>query len=150
MLKRGISVALATDGPGSNNSQDMLETLKFAACLQKVGTLDPTALLPGDVLKMACHNGARAFGQADLGRLAPGLKADVVLVDLDSPRMQPVLSVPSALVYNANGGDVDTVIVDGRILMQGKQVVCVDEKALLKECRQAAHRLLQRAGVTTK
>jgi 5-methylthioadenosine/S-adenosylhomocysteine deaminase len=148
MLKRGISVALATDGPGSNNSQDMLETLKFTACLQKVGTLDATALLPGDVLTMACQYGAQAFGQTELGQLAPGFKADVVLVDLDSPRMQPVLSVPSALVYNANGGDVDTVIVDGRILMQGKRVVCLDEAALLKECRAAAHHLLQRAGVT--
>jgi 5-methylthioadenosine/S-adenosylhomocysteine deaminase len=147
MLKRGIPVALATDGPGSNNSQDMLETLKFAACLQKVGTLDPTALLPADVLSMACHHGARAFGQDNLGRLEAGLKADVVLVDLDSPRMQPVLSVPSALVYNANGGDVDTVIVDGRILMQGKRVVCLDERALLEECRQSARRLLKRAGV---
>lgn len=148
MLKRGIPVALASDGPGSNNSQDMLETLKFTACLQKVGTLDPTALLPGDVLNMACHFGARAFGQDDLGRLAPGGKADVVVVDLDSPRMQPVLSVPSALVYNANGGDVDTVIVDGRVLMQNKQVVCLDEPALLKECRAASRQLLQRAGVT--
>ncbi len=147
MLKRGITVALATDGPGSNNSQDMLEVLKFAACLQKVGTLDATALLPADALKMACAGGARAFGQDDLGRLEVGLKADVVLVDLDSPRMQPILSVPSALVYNANGGDVDTVIVDGRLLMQGKQVVCVDEPALLEECRQAARRLLKRAGV---
>ena len=74
MLKRGIPVALASDGPGSNNSQDMLETLKFTACLQKVGTLDPTALLPGDVLNMACHFGARAFGQDDLGRLRPAAK----------------------------------------------------------------------------
>ncbi len=149
MLKHGITVALATDGPGSNNSQDMLEVLKFTACLQKVGTLDATALLPADVLKMACHNGARAFGQDDVGRLEAGLKADMVLVDLDSPRMQPVLSVPSALVYNANGGDVDTVIADGRLLMQDKQVVCVDEPALLEECRQAARRLLKRAGVKT-
>jgi 5-methylthioadenosine/S-adenosylhomocysteine deaminase len=149
MLRRGIAVALATDGPGSNNSQDMLETLKFTACLAKVGTLDPTALLPGDVLKMACQFGSRAFGQPDLGRLAPGCKSDVVLVDLDSPRMQPVLSVPSALVYNANGGDVDTVIVDGRILMQGKRITCLDEPALLAECRTAARRLLERAGVKT-
>jgi 5-methylthioadenosine/S-adenosylhomocysteine deaminase len=80
--------------------------------------------------------------------LAPGGKADVVLVDLDSPRMQPVLSVPSALVYNAAGGDVDTVIVDGRILMRNKRVTCLDERALLRECRLAARRLLQRAGVT--
>jgi 5-methylthioadenosine/S-adenosylhomocysteine deaminase len=153
LLRAGVPVALATDGPGSNNSQDMLETLKFAACGQKVGTLDATTLLPEDVLRMACVYGAQAVvGQvANLphsGQLAPGAKADVVLVDLNSPRMQPVWRVPSALVYNANGGDVDTVIVDGRVLMQGKRVTCLDEAALLDECRRAAKSLLKRAGVT--
>jgi 5-methylthioadenosine/S-adenosylhomocysteine deaminase len=149
MLAAGVPVALASDGPGSNNSQDMLETLKFAACLQKVGTLDATALLPEDVLRMAITHGSRAFGSAavELGRLAPGCAADVVLVDLNSPRMQPVWRVPSALVYNANGGDVDTVIVAGRILMAGKRIICLDEAALLDECRAAAQRLLVRAGV---
>lgn len=152
LLRAGVPVALATDGPGSNNSQDMLETLKFAACLQKVGTLDATALLPEDVLRMACVYGARAVaGQAgDLpysGRLVPGAQADLILVDLNSPRMQPVWRAASALVYNANGGDVDTVIVDGRVLMQGKRVTCLDEAALLNECRRAARALLKRAGV---
>ncbi len=152
MHRAGVPVALATDGPGSNNSQDMLETLKFTACLQKVGTLDATALLPQDVLTMACVHGARAVvGQVAnspyAGRLAPGAVADVVLVDLNSPRMQPVWSVPSALVYNANGGDVDTVIVDGRVLMAAKRVVCLDEAALLDECRRAAKALLRRAGI---
>lgn len=152
LLRAGVPVALATDGPGSNNSQDMLETLKFAACLQKVGTLDATALLPEDVLRMACVYGARAVvGQAGnlpySGRLVPGAQADLILVDLNSPRMQPVWRVASALVYNANGGDVDTVIVDGRVLMQGKRVTCLDEAALLNECRRAARALLKRAGV---
>lgn len=147
MRRAGITVALATDGPGSNNSQDMLETLKFTACLQKVGTLDATALLPEDVLWMAARGGAQAFGDPDLGQLTPGAKADVVLVDLNSPRMQPVWRVASALVYNANGGDVDTVIVDGHVLMRRKQIVCLDEPALLAECRQVAGRLLARAGV---
>jgi len=147
MLAQGVTVALGSDGPGSNNSQDMLETLKFTACLHKVANLNPTALLPEQVLQMAINNGARAFGQSDLGRLEPGAKADVVLVDLDSPRMQPVWRIPSALVYNANGGDVDTVIVDGKILMEGKQVKVIDEKALLQECRQAAASLIKRAGV---
>jgi 5-methylthioadenosine/S-adenosylhomocysteine deaminase len=150
LLRAGVPVALATDGPGSNNSQDMLETLKFTACLQKVGTLDATALLPEDVLRMACVDGAAAVGlpQGQLGRLAAGAKADVVLVDLNSPRMQPVWRVPSALVYNANGGDVDTVIVDGRVLMRGKRVICLDEAALLDECRAAAKSLFKRAGVS--
>ncbi len=160
LLRTGVPVALATDGPGSNNSQDMLETLKFTACLQKVGTLDATALLPMDVLRMACVHGAQVVEASSgvarsgdrpqqplLGRLAPGAKADVVLVDLNSPRMQPVWSVPSALVYNANGGDVDTVIVDGRVLMRNKRVTCLDEAALLDECRRAAKALLRRAGV---
>ena len=158
LLRAGVPVALATDGPGSNNSQDMLETLKFAACLQKVGALDATALLPEDVLKMACVYGAQAMNNkpgfsekpglsAPLGRLAPGYRADLILVDLNSPRMQPVWRVPSALVYNANGGDVDTVIVDGRVLMQHKRVTCLDEAALLSECRRAATALLKRAGV---
>jgi 5-methylthioadenosine/S-adenosylhomocysteine deaminase len=80
--------------------------------------------------------------------LAPGAKADIILVDLNSPRMQPVWRAASALVYNANGGDVDTVIVDGRVLMQGKRVTCLDEAALLDECRWAAISLLKRAGVT--
>ncbi|MGC8781599.1 MAG: amidohydrolase family protein [Anaerolineae bacterium] len=152
LLAAGVPVALATDGPGSNNSQDMLETLKFAACLQKVGTLDATALLPEDVLRMACVYGAQAVvggisNSPYNGQLLPGAKADIVLVDLNSPRMQPVWRAASALVYNANGGDVDTVIVDGRVLMQGKRVLCLDEAALLDECRRAARSLLKRAGV---
>jgi 5-methylthioadenosine/S-adenosylhomocysteine deaminase len=192
LLRAGVPVALATDGPGSNNSQDMLETLKFAACGQKVGTLDATALLPEDVLRMACVYGAQAVTlslgpapekagraalasdrapssgrspavarsgdrpqqdgdrsqQSILGQLVPGAKADIILVDLNSPRMQPVWRAASALVYNANGGDVDTVIVDGRVLMQGKRVTCLDEAALLDECRRAAKALLKRAGVS--
>ncbi len=150
LLRAGVPVALASDGPGSNNSQDMMETLKFAACLQKVGALDATALLPEDVLRMACVNGALANGVSpdQAGVFASGVKADLTIVDLNSPRMQPVWSVPSALVYNANGGDVDTVIVDGQVLMQGKKVLCLDEVALLDECRTAAKALFKRAGVT--
>ena len=148
MRARGIAVALATDGPGSNNSQDMLEVLKTTALLHKVGTLDAMALLPEDVLWMACRGGAAAFGQPDLiGALEVGRKADLVLVDLNTPHTMPVHRVPSALVYNATGGDVDTVIVDGQILMQNKRILCVDEEALLAEARTACARLFKRAGV---
>jgi 5-methylthioadenosine/S-adenosylhomocysteine deaminase len=148
MRALGIPVALATDGPGSNNSQDMLEVLKTTALLHKVANLDAMALLPEDVLWMACRGGAAAFGQPDLiGSLAVGKKADVILVDLDTPRAMPVHRVPSALVYNASAGEVHTVIVDGRILMQNREIVCVDEKALLAEARAACARLFERAGM---
>lgn len=151
MKRRGIAVALATDGPGSNNSQDMMEVLKATALLAKVSTLDAMALLPQDVLWMACRGGAKAFGQPDqIGSLEVNKKADVVLVDLDTPFAMPVHSAPSALVYNVSGGAVDTVIVDGNILMQGKRILCVDEKEVLKEARQVCERLFKRAGVATR
>jgi 5-methylthioadenosine/S-adenosylhomocysteine deaminase len=149
MRRKGVVVALATDGPGSNNSQDMLETLKATALLHKVNTRDAMVLLPEDVLWMACRGGAVAFGQPErIGSLEAGKKADVVLVDLNTPLAMPVHRVVSALVYNACNGDVDTVIVDGEILMRDKKVLCVDEEALLMEARSACDRLFQRAGVS--
>lgn len=149
MRRRGIIVALATDGPGSNNSQDMLEVLKTAALSGKVSTLDAMALLPEDVLWMACRGGAYAFGQPHrIGSLEVGKKADLVLVDLDTPFAMPVHRVTSALVYNVNSGSVNTVIVDGKVLMRNKQVLVVDEKALLAEARAVCERLFRRAGIT--
>jgi 5-methylthioadenosine/S-adenosylhomocysteine deaminase len=150
MRERGIAVALATDGPGSNNNQDMLETLKTTALLHKVSNLDAMVLLPEDVLWMACRGGAEAFGQpALIGSLEPGKKADVVLVDLNTPFAVPVHRVPSALVYSVNASQVDTVLVDGEFLMREKRVTVLDEEALLAECREAAKGLLARAGVET-
>ena len=148
LRRRGVAVALATDGPGSNNSQDMMEVLKFTACLQKVGTLDAMSLLPEDVLQMATMGGARAMGQEqEIGSLEVGKKADITLVDLNASHIMPVHRVPSALVYNANGSDVDTVIVDGRVLMRNKQVLFLDEEALLAECRAANRSLFERGGI---
>ena len=151
MRSRDINVALATDGPGSNNNQDMMEVLKTTALLAKVSSLNAMALLPEDVLWMACRGGSFAFGQPEqIGSLEVGKKADIVLVDLDSPFAMPVHSAPSALVYNLSGGAVDTVIVDGHLLMRNKQILCVDEKALLAEARSACDRLFKRAGVVTE
>lgn len=148
MRDRGIPVALATDGPGSNNNQDMMETLKVTALLHKVNTLDAMVLQPEDVLWMACRGGATAFGQPELiGSLEAGKKADIVLVDLDTPLAMPVHRVPSTLVYNLGARDVDTVIVDGKPLIQHKEILFLDEKALLAQARQACEALFTRAGI---
>ena len=148
MLKRGITVALGSDGPGSNNSQDMMELLKTTALLHKVNTLDAMVLLPQDVLQMACRGGAKAFGMPDeIGSLEVGKKADITIVDLDTPMAMPVHSVQSALVYNASTRDVDTVIVDGRLVMEDKEILFLDEKELLKKARQVCNNLFERAGV---
>jgi 5-methylthioadenosine/S-adenosylhomocysteine deaminase len=151
MRERGITVALGSDGPGSNNSQNMLEVLKLTALLHKVDTLDATVLLPEDVLWMACRGGARAFGLPDeIGSLEPGKKADVVLLDLDTPLAMPVHRVPSAVVYNSTPRDVDTVIVDGKLLMQNKEICVLDEKKLLARARQVCGQLFERAGVVVE
>jgi 5-methylthioadenosine/S-adenosylhomocysteine deaminase len=134
---QGIRLALATDGPASNDGQDMFETMRLAAYLQRVSTLNASALAPRQVIDMATQDGA----------IAPGAKADLVLVDLNAAHIQPVGDVLASLVYNARGSDVDAVIVDGRILVQGKRVLGLDEGALLDECRDRARRLARRAGL---
>jgi 5-methylthioadenosine/S-adenosylhomocysteine deaminase len=148
MLGLGIPVGLGTDGPGSQNSQDMLESLKIAALLAKVSTCDANAVLPLDLLRMVTVDGARLFGRDDIGRIVPGARADLTVVDLNNARSMPVHRPESALVYNASGADVHTVLVEGRILLDAGQVTVLDEAALLAECRQAARDLLRRAGVT--
>jgi 5-methylthioadenosine/S-adenosylhomocysteine deaminase len=147
MLDRGIAVALGTDGPGSENSQDLLEALKIAALLAKVSSGDATALLPLEVLHMATMNGARLLGRSDLGQLVPGAKADITIVDLNNARTMPVHRPESALVYNSTGPDVHTAIVDGQVLLDAGRVTMLDEAMLLQECREAAGQLMARAGV---
>jgi 5-methylthioadenosine/S-adenosylhomocysteine deaminase len=147
LLDRGVTVALGTDGPASHNSQDLLETLKIAALLAKVSTGQATALLPGEALRLVTTAGARFLGREDVGGIIPDAKADLTLVNLNTTRAMPVHRPESAVVYSASGADVHTVIVDGRILLDGGQVTMLDEAALLEECRAAAKRLLKRAGV---
>jgi 5-methylthioadenosine/S-adenosylhomocysteine deaminase len=106
------------------------------------------AVIPEDIIQMACRGGALAFGQPDwIGTIEVGKKADIVVVDMDTPFAMPVHDPVSALVYNLSYGAVDTVLVDGNILMKEKKVIVVDEKALLKEAREACTRLFQRAGI---
>jgi 5-methylthioadenosine/S-adenosylhomocysteine deaminase len=149
MLARGIPVALGTDGPGSQNSQDMLESLKVAALLAKVSTCDANAVLPLDLLRMATVDGARLLGRDDIGRIVPDARADITLVNLNNARSMPVHRPESALVYNASGADVHTVLVEGRILLDAGEVTVLDETVLLEECRKAAQDLLRRAGIET-
>jgi 5-methylthioadenosine/S-adenosylhomocysteine deaminase len=148
MLDRGIPVTLGTDGAGGGGAQDMFETAKMAVYLAKLAALDPTAMTPLEALRMATANGGRQMGRDDLGRLAPGAAADIVLVRLATPRAVPSPDPASALVYSACATDVHTVLVAGRVLVDAGRVVGVDEDAVLHECAEAARRLRQRAGVT--
>jgi 5-methylthioadenosine/S-adenosylhomocysteine deaminase len=151
MRARGIPVALASDGPGSNNRQDLFEVLKTTVLLQKVHHLDSMALQPEDSIDMACRGGARAFGTPTLtGSIEAGKKADLVVVDLESVFVAPVHRVPSALVFCATPADVTHVIVDGRILIDDREVTMLNERALLAEAEESAREVFRKAGAASR
>jgi 5-methylthioadenosine/S-adenosylhomocysteine deaminase len=146
MLDAGVNVALATDGPASNNNQDMFGVLKATAMLQKVSTLDPKATPCEKVLEMATLGGARALNMEDeIGSLEVGKRADIVLVDLMKPHIMPLHNPVSALVYSAMGSDVHTTIVDGKIVVRSGKILTVSEKELLHKSQEVADSLVERS-----
>jgi 5-methylthioadenosine/S-adenosylhomocysteine deaminase len=130
MLRRGIPVALANDGSASNDLLDMFEEMRSAALLQKVAARDPAVVSAADVFRMATENGARAC-RIEAGTIDPGLLADVVIVNLRKPHLVPVHDVINSLVYCAKGEDVETTIIDGRIVMRDRKLVTMDEEEIL-------------------
>jgi len=143
MLAAGITVALGTDGASSNNNLDMLQEMRSAAYLQKVHLMDPTVIPALQALQMATVNGARALGlESEIGQLRPGFKADIIIMDLKHPHMLPVYDPVSNIVYSAQASDVETVIVDGKILMEDRVIKAFDEEEVLAKAREAAMRLV--------
>jgi 5-methylthioadenosine/S-adenosylhomocysteine deaminase len=145
MRRGGMNVGLGTDGPaGSNNNLDMVEEMASAARLQKVTKGDPKALTARDVLEMATIGGARVLGlDKKIGTLERGKRADLVVVDLQQAKVQPVYAVESAIVYAASGSSVVTTIVDGRVLMLDRKLLTVDEAAALRKAKQYRDQVLK-------
>jgi 5-methylthioadenosine/S-adenosylhomocysteine deaminase len=146
----GVTVGLGSDGEKENNNLDLLEEMKFASLLQKVSTLDPTTGDPWDVLAMATIDGARALGLGDVtGSLAPGKRADVVIVALTGLHTTPVLhgadfNVAAHLVFSASGPDVRDVWVDGRRLVAGGRPTTFDVETVRATAQAAAEELFAR------
>ncbi|HIY46833.1 MAG TPA: amidohydrolase [Candidatus Alistipes faecigallinarum] len=143
MLRAGIRVTVATDGCCSNNDLDLWEELRTAALLQKSATGDPTALPAREALRMATANGARAMGYADgeLGVLRPGALADVIVIDLEKPHLQPMNDLVSNLVYCGKAADVETVMVGGRIVVENRRIAGVDPGDLYTRATEAVRRI---------
>ena len=146
MQAAGVNVALGSDGPATNNNQDMLAVMKAASLLQKVSRRDPAALPPGRVLEMATRDGARA-AYSDAGAIEPGRLADLIVVDLTGPHNQPLHRPVSAVVYSAHVDDVESVVVGGQVVMRQRQVIGVDERAIVAEAARRTERILERSGV---
>jgi 5-methylthioadenosine/S-adenosylhomocysteine deaminase len=148
MLKAGVTVALGSDGPASNNSQDMFEVIKAAALLQRARLQDSRAILPIQALRMATVDAARALGLGDLiGSVETGKRADLIMLDLlAAPHTVAVHDVISHLVHCVKASDVELAMVDGTILMEERRVSGADEAKLLGQAQEAAERLVARLG----
>ena len=140
----GVNVSIGTDGTASNNNLDMFEEIKLAAILQKGLTLDPEIFPAIEVLEMAVTNGYNALGIENSGSVEVGKYADIILVDFDKPHLTPNFNTVSNLVYSANGADVDTVMVRGKILMENRELKTLDEEKILANFRKKAYNLLDK------
>jgi 5-methylthioadenosine/S-adenosylhomocysteine deaminase len=148
MVQRGIPVGLGTDGPSSNNNMDMLATIKIASLLQKVKHLNPSALSADKVLEMATIEGARTVGmETEIGSIETGKRADLVVVDLWHPNCIAVHDPIASLVYSATQESIDTVVINGRVVVQNRGLQTVDEEEILRRSQKVAQRLIARAGI---
>jgi len=144
LLAAGAVVGLGTDGAASNNNLDMIEEMRTAALVQKAATGDPQTLPAFTALQMATVNGARALGLGEeIGLLKPGYRADIILVNLRKPHLYPRHDPLAHLVYAAQGADVETVLVDGRVLMENRKLLTVDEEEVLSRAEECAQRLVK-------
>jgi 5-methylthioadenosine/S-adenosylhomocysteine deaminase len=132
MLEAGICVGIGTDGSASNNDVDMFGEMNTVAKIHKVDRLDPTAMSAATTLHAATMGGAQVLGaERMIGSLEPGKKADCIVLDLDQPHLTPMYNPTSHLVYAARGGDVIHSIIDGRVVMEKRRLLTLDEGAVL-------------------
>ena len=143
LKKEGITVAIGTDGAGSTTTLDMFEEMRVTGYLQKVSKLDSTCIKAYDILKMATIEGAKILGlDNEIGTIEEGKKADIILININKSHLYPINDICSNLVYSATGQDVDTVIIDGKIIMENRQLQNIDEQQVRKEIQKIQQQLM--------
>jgi len=137
MLAAGESIGLATDGAASNNNQDLFEEMDLAAKLQKITRMDPRVLPAEQAVEMATIGGARAIHlDKQIGSLENGKKADLILVDTRAPHATPMYNIYSELVYALKASDVKTVVIDGRVVMDNRRMLTLNEAEILAKAEE--------------
>ena len=148
LMQAGVNVAITTDGTSPKVSFDLFQAMRRAQMVHQLMSRDMFLLPPGKLLEMVTIDAAKALGWDDeIGSLEAGKKADVIVVDLRQPHLTPNFMVVHRLIYEAVGNDVETVIVDGRVLMRGRKVLTVDEGGALDLGQEEALKLIERAGL---
>ena len=143
MFDAGVNVSIGTDGASSNNDLDMWDEMRTASLLQKVNSMNPCVLTAYQVLQMATVNGAKAIGkEGELGILQEGALADIILVDFEKPHLYPHTNLISELVYSCHASDVDTVIVNGEIVVENRKCTTMDETKVCTDAQNTIEKLL--------
>jgi 5-methylthioadenosine/S-adenosylhomocysteine deaminase len=145
ILKQGVTVSLGTDSPCSNNAADMFEVMKVTALLHKGVSRNPTVMSAQQVLKMATLDGARALcWENNIGSIGVGKKADLVIINFEKPHLCPLYNEFSHLVYATKSSDVETVIINGKIVMENRRLTTLNVDKVMKMVKKAKSRLLER------
>lgn len=145
LLEEGISVSLGADGAACNNRLDMFTEMRTASLLQKA-LHGPEVLPASRVLRMATFDGARALGlDSEIGSLEAGKRADLSVVRLDLLHTTPVKDVVSALVYSSEVDDIDTVIIDGQLVLRDRKLLTMNEREVIKAAKFESEKLIERA-----
>jgi len=145
MMKNGINVALGTDGASSNNNLNMIDEMKSASLLQKLTFNDATALSAYDTLKLATVNAAKAIGMEDkLGKIKEGFLADIILIDFNKPHLNPPTDIYSNIVYAANGSEIKTVIINGKVVLKDYKLLDIKEDETILNANQSFIKVIER------
>ena len=134
MIENGLNVSLGTDGQGSGSNLDMFETMKYAALLQKGINEDPKEMEAYEVIKMATVNGAKALNLKNIGKIEEESIADLIIINMDEAITNPINNIFAEIVYNVKGTNVDTTIVNGKILMENRKINNIEKKEIIKKC----------------
>ncbi|MDH3752862.1 MAG: amidohydrolase [Acidimicrobiia bacterium] len=151
MLAAGLNIGLGHDAAECNNSRDMFQVMKWSSLVHRATRVDASLQQAPDVLRMATRNGSLALGH-DTGELSAGKLADVILVDLKSQFFTPLMPMSkehiySHLVFSAEGSCVDTTIVNGQIVMEGRQFTTIDEAEVLARANECFREVIDRMVV---
>jgi 5-methylthioadenosine/S-adenosylhomocysteine deaminase len=142
MLAKGITVGLGTDGASSNNNLDIFEEMRLATLIHKADTLDPLAISAATAVDMLTEQGAKCLGYKNIGKLESGYKADITLIDREGLHWYPKNNTLSLFVYAGNSFDVDTVLVNGKVLLRHKEFTTLDVEKVKSEAERTKNKLL--------
>ena len=145
MDRRGIRLAIGTDGPASNNALDMFREMYLLSVLQKLKEADATAMQPERILEMACRGSALAMGLDDCDCIAQGKQADLIVIDMKRPNMQPVHNIPKNLIYSGSKENVRMTMVAGKVrYLDGEFFVGEDAERIYAKCNEHTQELIKR------